>query len=640
MKYLKDWMDRKEMPSDFYQLLDKPCLFPNQGELLEAIRLATRFLHPYQNHKDPDCRQRARTLQLLAAKAERTFSDRITWEAYDQELLGKLGEQFRNRFLGPTAKPTHQEVETWLREQQGIAVERLDDVIRRVMRVETIDSRTPSSTHHEAETAVDTVPSPLLSVSSPPANVEMTQVPFLGIPPFTLGNYEVLERLGMGGIGVVYKARHSQLKKLVAIKLLRPERPPDAKTAARFRREIQAIGQLDHPHIVRATDAGEFQGTHFLVMELLDGQNLHDLVRSRGPLPVHEACQWIRQAAFGLQYAHEMGLIHRDIKPSNLMLTSHGILKILDLGLALLCPTLDSVEALTRAEDATASGVILGTIDYIAPEQLNKRQPIDGRADLYSLGCTLFFLLTGRAPFHDEDSNLLQRLMAHGSQPVPRLSQLRPDFPVALDQVLARLMAKAPQDRFSSASEVAKALESLANSVESWPTIPPLVQNSPAIPLQPPSTPTSTATPVARPPAKPPVTSVPKRADRPPPPPLGGPPHTARTNRSVLPPVVPGRLSGSNPVLTMLPESGASTRLVQSPGPPRLVRLNTSSTIIWWITGGVLLLCLIGIVWMLATGLGRDTRKSRSSPKPEAQSMETSPDNHSTVPLERDGKTD
>ena len=208
-----------------------------------------------------------------------------------------------------------------------------------------------------------------------------------------LGSYELLEEIGRGGMGIVYKARHTKLDRVVALKVLPAERVRDPEFVARFQREMQAVGRLDHQNIVRATDGGEAAGKHFLVMEYIPGVNLEELVRQRGPLAVADACELIRQAALGLQCAHEHGMVHRDVKPSNLMLTPDGQVKIFDLGLAKLRTTPSS------GPEMTGTGQKMGTAGYMAPEQLADCRAVDIRADIYSLGCTLFKLLTGHAPF-------------------------------------------------------------------------------------------------------------------------------------------------------------------------------------------------------------------------------------------------
>ena len=238
-------------------------------------------------------------------------------------------------------------------------------------------------------------------------------------------------------MGTVYKARHQQLKKLVAIKILLPGLAQDPQRIARFKREMKAVGQLDHPHIVRAMDAGEAEGRHYLVMEYVEGLDLSKIIDRIGPLAVADACEIVRQVAVGLRAADERGLIHRDIKPSNLMLTPDGQVKILDLGLA--------VFETDRTPDGetTAFGQIMGTPDYIAPEQINDAHSVDARADIYSLGCTLYKLLTGQAPFSGPRyKSTAEKMTAHLRDPVPPIRGLLPQVPEKLAAVLDRMLAK------------------------------------------------------------------------------------------------------------------------------------------------------------------------------------------------------
>lgn len=270
-----------------------------------------------------------------------------------------------------------------------------------------------------------------------------------------LGSYRLLEKIGEGGMGVVYKARHQKLKKVVAIKLLPQHLTSDLGLTARFQREMESVGALDHPHIVRAMDAGEVEGTHFLVMEFVDGDDLAKVVKERGPLPVEEACAVIEQATAALQHAHDHGLVHRDIKPSNLMWTRDKKVKVLDLGLAR-C----QLEAQLAADsELSESGLALGTLDYMSPEQARNSKGVDRRADIYSLGCTLYFLLTGQ-PLYARRGRV-EKLFAHRDDAIPSLLTARGDIPAELERVYQRMVAKRPEDRYASMTEVLQALEAL-----------------------------------------------------------------------------------------------------------------------------------------------------------------------------------
>jgi serine/threonine protein kinase len=274
-------------------------------------------------------------------------------------------------------------------------------------------------------------------------------------PPPLLGEYEVLGRLGAGGMGAVYKARHRKLGKLVALKLLRGYAHPAPEARARFRREMQAVVGLDHPNVVEAHDAGERAGVVYQVMRLLEGTDQARLVQQRGPLPVAEACDLARQAAAGLQHLHERGQVHRDIKPSNLMRTPEGVVKILDLGLA------RRRAEVGPGDDLTGAGRFLGTPNYLAPEQARSAAKVDIRADLYALGGTLFYLLTGRAPFaHREGEDEMRA--AHQAEAPPDVRALRPEVPAGLAELVGRLLAKRPEDRPQTPAEVAAALAGLA----------------------------------------------------------------------------------------------------------------------------------------------------------------------------------
>jgi tRNA A-37 threonylcarbamoyl transferase component Bud32 len=266
-----------------------------------------------------------------------------------------------------------------------------------------------------------------------------------------LGEYELLELLGQGGMGAVYKARHRRLGQVVALKQIRPDRPIGPTQRERFEREIQIVGRMQHPHLVEALYAGEEAGTLFLVMRHVEGIDLQRLVQQRGPLEVNQASALVLQAALGLQYIGQQGLVHRDIKPSNLMLTAQGTVKVLDLGLARLCE---------QGTDLTGSGMTVGTPDYLAPEQARSASRTSITADLYSLGCVLFFLLTGRPPFAHREG-MYDKLKAHAEEPPPDVRSQRPEVPATLAELLARLLAKDPAERPQQPAEVAAVLEPL-----------------------------------------------------------------------------------------------------------------------------------------------------------------------------------
>jgi serine/threonine protein kinase len=276
-----------------------------------------------------------------------------------------------------------------------------------------------------------------------------------------LGPHILLERLGEGGMGQVFKARHKNLGRIVALKLIRKERLDNAAAILRFQREVRAVAALAHPHIVRAFDADEIDGTHLLVMEYIEGAiDLARLVKKDGPLPAAQACAYIRQAALGLEHAHERGLVHRDIKPHNLLLAGacKGI-KVLDMGLARL-----QVSSENTSTTMTQEGMVMGTPDYIAPEQAMDSHTADIRADLYSLGCTFYYLLAGRPPF--PGGTLMEKINQHHfDEPTP-LEELHPGIPAGVAAIVRRLMAKKPQDRFQTPKELAVALETLGNIQE------------------------------------------------------------------------------------------------------------------------------------------------------------------------------
>jgi serine/threonine-protein kinase len=277
-----------------------------------------------------------------------------------------------------------------------------------------------------------------------------------------LGPYILMERLGEGGMGQVFKARHRKLNRVVALKVMRRDKLGNTEAIRRFFREVQAAAVLSHPNIVAAYDAGEVGKTYFLAMEYVEGRDLGKVVKQDGPLPVKVACDYIRQVALGLQHAHEKGLVHRDIKPSNLVVQASGSqaehgprVKILDMGLA-------RVEAPAGGEESgtlTQAHAVLGTPDFIAPEQARNSRDADTRSDLYSLGCTFHFILTGEVPFPAEAP--MEKLLKHYLEAAPMVESLRPGVPPAVGRVVRRLMAKAPEQRYQTPAELAAVLAAL-----------------------------------------------------------------------------------------------------------------------------------------------------------------------------------
>lgn len=280
------------------------------------------------------------------------------------------------------------------------------------------------------------------------------------IKGLVFGDYRVLDKLGQGGMGVVLKAEHRRMGRAVAVKLLHATAMKDPDAVRRFYQEVRAAAKLVHPNIVTAYDAGEHEGLHYLVMEYVEGPNLSRVIKQHGPLPVSQALDCVLQVARGLEYAHAQGIVHRDVKPSNLLIDQAGKVKILDLGLA---RTDQPEEPLEEGEDRlTQSGQVMGTFDYMAPEQALDPRLADHRSDIYSLGCTLFRLLTGKPPY--EADTTVKVILAHREAPLPKLGAMRDDVPSELDAVFQKMVGKQPEDRYQSMTDVVTALESLSTT--------------------------------------------------------------------------------------------------------------------------------------------------------------------------------
>jgi serine/threonine protein kinase len=300
---------------------------------------------------------------------------------------------------------------------------------------------------------------------------ELQQGKFRG---FTFGNkYKVLERLGSGRNSNVFLCEQLSMRRKVALKILPLAKAENPVALARFDREARAAGALHHPNIVYTYDNGQEKDLHFLVMEYVDGSSLEEIVQKHGPMAIDRASAYIRQAAVGLQHLHQTGLIHRDIKPANLLLERQGIIKILDLGLARFFH--DHKDVLTQQYDPRA---ILGTADYVSPEQAFHGQAVDTRTDLYSLGATFYFLLAGRAPFAGKA--VAQKLLYHLTKEPAPLRTLRPEIPKRLAAVVEKLMAKDREQRYQDAAAVVAALAPWTQTAVALPPACEMPQLSPA----------------------------------------------------------------------------------------------------------------------------------------------------------------
>ncbi|MBO0699641.1 MAG: serine/threonine protein kinase, partial [Zavarzinella sp.] len=271
---------------------------------------------------------------------------------------------------------------------------------------------------------------------------------------FSVGKYKVLEKLGSGGMGQVFLCEHKLMRRRVAVKVLPTAKASDPSSLERFYREARAVAALDHPNIVRAYDIDQDDtggaALHFLVMEYVDGASLQEIIKKTGPMNPTRAAHYMYWSAVGLQHAHANGLIHRDIKPGNILVDRTGVVKILDLGLARFFN--DDQDLLTKKYDES----VLGTADYLAPEQAVDSHGVDGRADIYSLGATFYFLLTGQPPF--AEGTVAQKLLWHQTRNPKPVREVRPQVPEAMARVLEKMMAKRPEDRYPNPGALAEAL--------------------------------------------------------------------------------------------------------------------------------------------------------------------------------------
>jgi len=289
-----------------------------------------------------------------------------------------------------------------------------------------------------------------------------------------LGNYALLEKLGQGGMGAVFKAQHRRMERIVAIKVLPSEATKSSEGLRRFHREVRAAAKLIHPHIVTAFDADEADDMHFLVMEYVEGRDLGSVLKENAPLAVDVVVGYILQAARGLAFAHSKGIYHRDIKPANLLLDHTGTVKILDMGLARFEA---SEHTMTGTEGLTQAGQVMGTVDYMSPEQSADTHSADHRSDIYSLGCTMYRLMINEPVY--TGSTTIRKIMAHRQNPVPSLRKARPEVSPEIDAVFQKMVAKKPADRQQSMTEVINDLEALlAEDIHAPPRSPASTEDS------------------------------------------------------------------------------------------------------------------------------------------------------------------
>jgi eukaryotic-like serine/threonine-protein kinase len=266
-----------------------------------------------------------------------------------------------------------------------------------------------------------------------------------------VGRYIILDRIGSGSMGRVYKAHHQLMDRVVALKIIAPEIASNDRVVARFQREMKLVGRLDHPNVVRAYDADQIQKILYIVMEYVSGRSLSERLK-KGPIPAAEMVDYAAQVAMGLGHAHEQGIVHRDIKPSNILITDERRVKVLDLGLGVL------MEADGAATFATADGIAVGTVDYMSPEQACGRE-VDGRSDLYGLGCSMYHLMTGKLPFPGDSP--IERLGKRISGRHVPITEHLPDLPAPFIKVLDKLLAHKPHERYATAVDAAEALQGL-----------------------------------------------------------------------------------------------------------------------------------------------------------------------------------
>ena len=266
----------------------------------------------------------------------------------------------------------------------------------------------------------------------------------------TIGRFTIIKKLGQGGMGVVFLANDTQLKRQVALKVLAKEKAENPTLVKRFKQEAQAAAQLKHNNIVGVHDAGEADGYLYIALEFIDGTDVHSIISKRGPMPVKRSLEIVKQVTLALLHAHERNIVHRDIKPSNLLVRKDGMVKLADMGLA------RSVDE-SMETNITRAGTTVGTVDYMSPEQARNSKAADARSDLYSLGATWYHMLVGHPPFHE--GSMLNKLNAHASKARPDARDGNDSVPESIAEMIKRLMAIKPEDRYQNPADLLADLE-------------------------------------------------------------------------------------------------------------------------------------------------------------------------------------
>ncbi len=391
----------KDQPPNHYRLLGIELLEENADVIAISADRQMGFLRTFQTGRHSADSQR---LLSEIATARRCLLDAAAKAAYDEQLVGGSDD---------------------------VSFDSIDDLPE----VELID---------DDPSAIVPLPPP----GPPPAPQRDAE---LG----TVGNYQMLRGLDKSKSGAVFKARHLKMDRVVAVKILSQHATESEQLHGRFRRKVKILGRLSHPNLIAIHNAGDFKGRPYMEMEYIDGRNLAQLIADVGPLPIEHAVNYTRQAAAGLALAHDNGVYHRNVKPSNLLVeNATGVIKVIGLGLARMTGPLADENSFQQM--LTTPGMAMGTLDYMAPEQYTNASGVDHRADIYSLGCTLYTLLAGAPPYPVKSP--MKKLLAHRDAPIPPLATANSVVSAALETAYQKMMAKKPEDRFQSMNDVTASL--------------------------------------------------------------------------------------------------------------------------------------------------------------------------------------